>query len=89
MNAVRCVFIFTSYSSLKGSFVVCCLIDFNENHSIVAKVDFRKLFLLVWVEGEGGRGLMRTAGLWGGFGNLDVHDAWESTTPQSPAKIHA
>lgn len=63
MNAVHCVFIFTSYSSLKGSFVVCCLIDFNENHSIVAKVDFCKLLLLVWVEGEGGRDLTRTAGL--------------------------
>lgn len=34
---------FTSYSSVKGSFVVCCMIDYNENHSIVAKVDFRKL----------------------------------------------
>lgn len=89
MNAVRCVFIFTSYSSLKGSFVVCCLIDFNENHSIVAKVDFCKLFLLVWVEGEGGVTLRGLRGCGGGFGNLDVHDAWESTTPQSPAQIHA
>lgn len=83
VNAVPCVFIFTSYS-LKGSFVVCCLIDFNENHSIVAKVDFRKLnsvFLLVWVEG-GGRGLTRAAGLWGcGGGGHDVS--------QSPAQIHA
>lgn len=30
------LFIFTSYSSMKGSFVVYWLIDFNEKHSIVA-----------------------------------------------------
>lgn len=37
------IFIFTSYSSMKGSFVVYWLIDFNEKHSFVAKGRFDKL----------------------------------------------
>lgn len=73
MNAVRCVFIFTSYSSMKGSFVVCWLIDFNENHSIVAKVDFSQTEL--WVPprlGRGrGRGLTKAAEVGvGGIGEI-------------------
>lgn len=91
MNPVHCVFIFTSHSSMKDSFVVCCLIDFNENHSIVANGDFRKLnsvFLCVWVVGgsEGTRGL-RVGG--GELGDSSMHHAHESTLPQSPAQIHA
>lgn len=41
---------------MKGSFVVCSLIDFNENHSIVAKVDFHKLNS-VFCEGPAAGGL--------------------------------
>lgn len=37
-SALFCIF--TSYSSMKGSFVVYWLIDFNEKHSIVPYVGF-------------------------------------------------
>lgn len=36
-------FIFTSYSSMKGSFVVYWLIDFNKKHSIVPNVGFAQM----------------------------------------------
>lgn len=82
MNAVCCVFIFTSYSSMKGSFVVCCLIDFNENHSIVAKVDFSQTEL--WVPprlGRGrGRGLTKAAEV-GDWGDRNMHDARRPSHP--------
>lgn len=93
-ECVALFFIFTSYSSMKGSFVVCWLIDFNKNHSIVAKVGFYKLNCVpptcfhVWVGGRG-RGFPRPGcRLWkvgGGVPDtLDGPDAHEKARPSHP-----
>lgn len=70
---------------MKGSFVVCCLIDFNENHSIVAKVDFRKLNS-VFHEGRATGGM---GDLGGGGGDRILHGVRETMLPQSSVQIHA